>query len=757
MSSSTLTPSDSQRPPKISKQPGIRRSQPRLGLRGRLTLMAIALAVAPVLSVGGLLYWLSGQAIARQSAQEQIIQTQLAAAAVQDVLKSRYQSTAAVSAIPLFTDPNLRQSTTLDQQQQTLNAFLQRLDGVESIALLDNRGQLIVQANSDQPLESNLGQQPIVQNALAAKQISMSPLTVAEAEVEELDIDFAAPVIDDVSEEVVGIIYLRAPGRILQFALDSLSTEAPNWFLLNANAQIVGSSDPNRVGQLVTSQWAQVADQIASQKPISSTGKEANGRRVSLSYAPLPLSDELPQQTLGVLLSSDTASTLAPSRPLLAIVLGGTGVAAILAALAAVASAQTLTQPIQQAIAAIRQLERGNFRVNLQPQGAGELDEIGNGLNTLGRQLDRQLNTVRQEHASEQQQRQQRWDREQERLQADVLQIKQVLVAMAAGNWSVEAAVNDDLPTAPVAAAVNQMIQVLGETLNTLGEHTEQLGQQIQTLRTGTATTVENTQQQQQTVMEVQTAVTEVKTQSDTLQQQAIATGETLDKTQQILAESGQELTTLVDGLDALQQGTTQIVQRPQTLAEFVDLAAQFSKEQKRVAAQTRVLALNASMLASRATSQQDPSQFASVAHEFETIAQQINDLAVEANQNLILLKQRSDQIQTVISGLDQDVQNMNEMVGGVTTGVDQFHKLFESLSAVSAQTQATVQQITLSSQGVATAAQTATHTTQALETASTTIQDQARLTQQEAAQTDVVVAALQQQLRLLQPASDDD
>lgn len=750
MSSSTLTPSDSRRNhPLVNNSPPARSAKSKFGLLRRLTLMAIVLAITPVLSAGGLAYWLTERAVTRRSEAEQLSQTQLAAAAVQTVLESHYQTATALSALALFTDADLRQAATPDQQTQMLNAFLQRLDGVESIAYLDSQGQLLFQADSDQPLTETGVEQPFVQQALAERRTTLSPLAIASGE--ELQVDFAAPVIDTANDQILGLIYLRMSGRAIQFALESLNNEAPDWYLVNADGQIVGSSDASQLGQSAATFTAQITDQLTAQDTGNSQGTQPDGRRALLSYAPLPLSDELPQQTLGVLLATDTAAILAPARQLLGVVLLGTALATVAAAVMAVAMAQTLKRPLQQVQSAIDQLVQGAFKVSWHASGVDEIDELGLRLNTLGGQLAQQLTTLRQEHSQTQQQQQQQWSEAQVQLEADIEQIQQVLSALESGDWSVQVTVHETLPTAPVAIGLNRVIQTLGEMGGRLIVQSRQIHHQVQTLATDLTEAADTTQHQQQTVTEVCAAAEAVETLSQVVQQQGLTTHETVEQTQQILSQSSQELKTLIGDLTALQQGTTQIVQRPQTLAEFVDLAAQFSKEQKRVAAQTRVLALNASMLASRATSQQDPSQFASVAHEFETIAQQINDLAVEASQNLILLKQRSDQIQTVISGLDQDIQTMSDMVSGVTTGIDQFQGSFETLTTVGNQTQQLVQQMTQASQSATTAAQTATTHAQSLNTYFANIQDQARLTHQEATQADAAVADLLGQLRAFQ------
>jgi methyl-accepting chemotaxis protein PixJ len=160
-------------------------------------------------------------------------------------------------------------------------------------------------------------------------------------------------------------------------------------------------------------------------------------------------------------------------------------------------------------------------------------------------------------------------------------------------------------------------------------------------------------------------------------------------------------MSAMVGGIDSLQQGTEQIVKRMQILNDFVELAAQFSKDQKRVAALTRVLALNASLLSTRAIKEQDPEQFASIANEFETVAIQVNELAIDTNRSLVTLQQRTNQIQTVTSGLDQDVIDINQLVQKFTNEVGKSRQAFTNIQSVTDQVATMGEQVNTSSQDI--------------------------------------------------------
>jgi twitching motility protein PilJ len=160
-------------------------------------------------------------------------------------------------------------------------------------------------------------------------------------------------------------------------------------------------------------------------------------------------------------------------------------------------------------------------------------------------------------------------------------------------------------------------------------------------------------------------------------------------------------MNTMTNKVGILQQETEQISTRVKNLTNFVELASKFSKDQKRVAALTRVLALNASMIANRASQQQDPEQFMSIAKEFETIANQVNNLAVETNENLIELQQRTDQIETVVSGLNQDTKNINEVVRDFILGIQESYQMFGQISQITQQIVEVEKEVMKSSQNI--------------------------------------------------------
>jgi Methyl-accepting chemotaxis protein (MCP) signalling domain len=149
-----------------------------------------------------------------------------------------------------------------------------------------------------------------------------------------------------------------------------------------------------------------------------------------------------------------------------------------------------------------------------------------------------------------------------------------------------------------------------------------------------------------------------------------------------------QELNNLLAGLEVLQQGNGQISNRTLALDDFVEMASQFSRQQKRMAALTKVLAFNAVLLSNRAIQEQEPAQFNSIAREFEAVANQVSSLSATTNLSLRMLLQHTTQIQTVTSGLHEDVSESDRLLQQLITQAGDSQQIFTTATAAIATVQ---------------------------------------------------------------------
>ncbi len=286
-------------------------------------------------------------------------------------------------------------------------------------------------------------------------------------------------------------------------------------------------------------------------------------------------------------------------------------------------------------------------------------------------------------------------------LQEDIAHILDVVCDLEEGNLTTEADVNERA-TGLISDTLNRLIESLNRTVSVVTSTATQVTDSAVQLESMAIETAGQAQKQTLSIEEVKHLIELVNGLTASSRQQAADTSIAVDLAKSAVSNGQKGMTAMVEGIVTLQQGTEQIIKRTESLNDFVELATQFSKDQKRVAALTKVLALNASLLSGRAIEEQDPEQFTSIAREFETIATQVNNLAGETNLSLGLLQQRTTQIQTVTSGLNQDVSEINQLVQKFTNEVDLSRQAFDNIQTVTERVAAMGNQVNLSSQEIA-------------------------------------------------------
>ena len=329
------------------------------------------------------------------------------------------------------------------------------------------------------------------------------------------------------------------------------------------------------------------------------------------------------------------------------------------------------------------------------------------------------------------QQQEQQIRTESELLQSDVGHILDVVCSLEEGDLTVKADVNERA-TGLVSDTLNRLTESLNGIVSAVVNAAEQVTTDTSKMALTAVETAKQAQAQATEVQSVQSLMNSINSLTTDSRQQAIATAAAVQQAKSALISGKQAIESTTDGIDTLQQGTNQIVKRSELLTEFVDLAAQFSKEQKRVAALTRVLALNVSTLASRAIQERNPDQFASLAKEFETIAIQVNSLATDTNYSLASLQQRTDRVQTVTSGLTQDIDDINRLVQKFTTEVSKTNQAFDNIQAVTDQVAEMSKQVNISSQDIVRVVSDALMAIESISTAAQSTEAKASMTREQ-------------------------
>ncbi len=339
-------------------------------------------------------------------------------------------------------------------------------------------------------------------------------------------------------------------------------------------------------------------------------------------------------------------------------------------------------------------------------------------------------------------------------LEDEVGQLLDVVSDLESGNLTVQAQVTDQA-TGLVADTLNRLIEQLANTMSTVLSTAQQVTQGADSLEKLATSVTQNTQMQSQSVAQATEGIENINELATNASKEAIAANIAVESAQSAVALGQEEITKLNSSIALLQLGTAQIVERLKTLGEFVDLAKQFVQDQKRLSSLTQVVAMNASMIAARAVEQKEPDQFASVAREFEAIASQVNNLATQTSQGLVVLQQRTGFIEIVVSGISQDIQDVNDYVTEFTTGVEQSSQAFNDIKNVTEQVAALGQTVFQSSQEIAVAVKSSVDSIQEIAALAQRSASQSTLTLERSAQMGQLARRLLTDVRFFQLPAD--
>ncbi|MBD0337626.1 MAG: methyl-accepting chemotaxis protein, partial [Cyanobacteria bacterium Co-bin13] len=680
------------------------RSTARLGLRWQATLLAIAVGVVPVVTTGGLAAWMTRQAAIRKAEQQQLVQAQLLADRMRGLLVERSRAAQLVASLAMFAEGDRRQATSLAQKKQVLNQVVAESEAA-SMAFLDPQGRPLVQSDASNPLPENLGDRNFFQQAMQSRQTTVATLDAAAND--QGQIELVAPVIDRNSNQPVGAIWMQIPLAAIAPLFEGHLETGSEWHFFTGEGEFVAGSQPNYLASTVAQTFSGMLEQHAARQPAAAIFPAADGQAL-VSYAPVETIDGLGDLNLGALLTTDTAIALAPIRQQMLLLLLATAAAAAAGAIALIWFARRTAAPIVAATQAIENLRQGAFNHRLMGPGprpgAEELAALSTTIDQLAQHLQSSFAALEQTQAELAQQLDQRTtvqDNQTQTLQHELEQLLSAFSSVRMGDLTVTAAVNPTV-MGRLAAAFNQLIERLGQMLAAVSAIATEVTQSAGDVETLAVNMSSQADQHVQSVSRVQSLVETIQTLCQDHQQQVTVTIDAIAHGQLAVGQGQQDMDAINSDVGSLQRETQQMVGRTQTLTSYVDLATQFVKDQKRIASLTRVLALNASMLSTRASEQQDPTQFAAVTREFETIASQVNDLAAETNQSLVILQRRTEQIQTVVSGLNHDVEGISQQADSLTSGISQANQTFEQIRTAMAQVAALGQQVSQVSQAIA-------------------------------------------------------
>jgi methyl-accepting chemotaxis protein PixJ len=250
----------------------------KLSLKTKVTLLAIALGLAPIAAIGTLSYLQIDNAL-----REQTVQTQKArAAAIADKLNrfvfERNGDVEILATQPIFADSKLSAITTLESKNKLLDQYISSYLVYDSIAAFDLKGNPIAQSKGG-TLGNHL-ERKYFQAVLKTARTVISEPEISKSSG-KMVVHFAAPIKDLTTGQIVGVMRTRTPVERLDVPLKDLGTKTQNYHILDTrNKTVFISSNGEYAGKQAD------ADITAAQTNAGLVLHQSKSNKDLLSAAP---------------------------------------------------------------------------------------------------------------------------------------------------------------------------------------------------------------------------------------------------------------------------------------------------------------------------------------------------------------------------------------------------------------------------------------------------------------------------------------
>jgi len=380
-----LSPTPSNLPP--AKKP--EKKQKGLSLRSKTVLTAIALGVIPVTIIGAISYKVAQDSITQQINQTQSNRAEQMAQMWSEYLDSRRTEAETLATSPIFTNPNVMDRVTTIQKKAALDSFQDKTKFYDSIVYLDLQGNPLFQSQSEAPLRANYGRQEYFQAAIVNKTTILNELDISPY-TNEPRIEFAVPVKNAWTDEVIGVMRFRIPSRQSTAIFEDHAYEDEQWHLINTEGKFFTSTVESLNNQFLINYFPQIQQAHQNKKTITELvdNPRNSNRKQIINYAPIKVGAINPNLNLGTAIALDTDIAFAPLKSLKWVYLGGTIGTALLVGSIAGFLANRIIQPLLKLTSTVSELSQGKLNTRVKLNRQDELAVLGDGINDMAVQLD---------------------------------------------------------------------------------------------------------------------------------------------------------------------------------------------------------------------------------------------------------------------------------------------------------------------------------------------------------------------------------
>jgi hypothetical protein len=201
-----------------------------LSFKTKATLMAVALGVLPVATIGTLNYLQISNANEQQTTKTQSERAALIADQLNRFMFERNGDVETLASLPIFVDPKVAAVASPQSKAQLLDRFVASYRVYDSIAAFDLNGNPIVQSQGER-LGNHLDR-PYIQQALKTGKTVISSPEISKTTGKYV-IHFATPIKDLVNNRIIGVMQTRVPSERFDNTLKDFATKTQDYHILD--------------------------------------------------------------------------------------------------------------------------------------------------------------------------------------------------------------------------------------------------------------------------------------------------------------------------------------------------------------------------------------------------------------------------------------------------------------------------------------------------------------------------------------------
>ncbi|MCG8362674.1 MAG: HAMP domain-containing protein [Pseudanabaenales cyanobacterium] len=381
------------------------------GVRFKATFLAVTVGVLPIMAIGAAGYFFADQTIREQVELRQKLDAEFLANDVSRFMFERYDDIQTLARQSIFADSNLRLSSTTAEKEEFLNAYLETNEEIyDSLAFLDTEGYDIASTISE--AHGSHEDDDYFQAALSGHPFISRPRFSDSAG--GFVIYLAAPVRDNLTEQIVGVVRTRVPVSKLRELLSDFEkvgelhfSDAKGSIFLSTEVQVEegeeGSEEVNEeaVGVHLAHNADDIFPGLADLRLTKTSGilhvaDALDQEQELLGYAATSRMGDLPDLGWFVLVETELEQVFQPQQKLQRTFFWGALVSMAFIGAVAVVIVNRGLKPIIAAAAAVERFGQGDFRTRLIVQGSSEVSTLGLNINYMADQLEGLLRTLRQ-------------------------------------------------------------------------------------------------------------------------------------------------------------------------------------------------------------------------------------------------------------------------------------------------------------------------------------------------------------------------